>query len=187
MNDPGKAVAYFYFDFNDRKKQDPELMIRSLVSQLSQQCVRILPGLDVLFTSCESGQRQPSLDALLKVLQELVNDFPCTYLIIDALDECENHKELMSIIKKIFRWQAQGLHVLFTSRREGDIKIILDRILDDQDILCIQTNAVNHDIQKFVRQRLSDDENLQKWQGKDKIMIESALLVKACGMYIPSH
>ncbi|KAH9208850.1 hypothetical protein DL95DRAFT_272541, partial [Leptodontidium sp. 2 PMI_412] len=34
--DPGKAVAYFYFDFNDLAKQDPSLMIRSLISQLSQ-------------------------------------------------------------------------------------------------------------------------------------------------------
>jgi predicted AAA+ superfamily ATPase len=34
--DIGQAVVYFYFDFTDPQKQDPELMIRSLISQLSQ-------------------------------------------------------------------------------------------------------------------------------------------------------
>jgi hypothetical protein len=54
-NDPGKAVAYFYFDFNDTQKRSPELMIRSLASQLSQQCVKIPTMLETLSFSSEIG------------------------------------------------------------------------------------------------------------------------------------
>jgi hypothetical protein len=159
-----------------------------LVAQLSQQCIRILPSLDELFSFCENGQRQPSLDALLKALQELINDFPCTYFVIDALDECENRGELMSIMKLISKWKLQGLHVLFTSRREGDIKLTLEGILDDQNILGIQTDAVDHDIQLFVRQRLADEDCLRKWHTDDTIRqrIESSLGEKAHGMYASS-
>jgi hypothetical protein len=187
--DPGKTVAYFYFDFNDRQKQDPQLMIRSLISQLSQQCINVSPSLDGLFSSCENGQRQPSLAALLKVLQQLIEELPCTYVIIDALDECGSRRGLMSIIKKISEWQLQGLHLLFTSRREGDIESTLGRILDDKSILFIQSKAVDLDIQSYVRQRLSDEDSLQKWQADDVIRqrIESSLVEGAHGMYISLH
>ncbi|KAF2006879.1 hypothetical protein P154DRAFT_420933, partial [Amniculicola lignicola CBS 123094] len=160
-------------------------MVRSLVTQLSHQCVRILPGFEALFSTCENGQRQPSLNALLNVLQELINDFPSTYFVIDALDECKNRGELMRIIKTISTWQSQGLHMLFTSRREGDIKLTLESILDSQNILCIQTDAVDHDIQLYVRQQLKDDESLRKWQTNDAIRkrIETSLREKAHGMF----
>lgn len=69
VDDPGKVVAYFYFDFNDLEKQIPELMVKSLICQFSQKCVRIPASLETLFTSCEYGQRYPSLDSLLDVLQ----------------------------------------------------------------------------------------------------------------------
>lgn len=183
--DLGKTVAYFYFDFNDQQKQDPQLMIRSLISQLSQQCINISPGLDGLFLACENGQRQPSLDASLKVLQQLIEELPCTYVIIDALDECGNRRELMNTIKKIFSWQLQGLHILFTSRREGDIESTLGRILEDKSILFIQSKAVDLDIQSYVRRRLSDEDSFQKWQADAMIRqrIESSLVEGAHGMY----
>jgi ankyrin repeat protein len=188
-SDPGKAVAYFYFDFNDRRKQDPELMVRSLISQLSQQCIRISSSLDELYSAYGNGQSQPSLDALLKVLQNLIKDSPRTYVIIDALDECNNCRELMNVIKDISTWHLLGLHVIFTSRRVGDIDSTLGYILDDKNILCIQTEAVNHDIRLFVRQRLSNEPSLRKWQTDStlKQQIETSLMEKAHGMYTSTH
>ena len=79
-DDPGKIVAYFYFDFNDPHKQDPELMVRSLISQLSQQCVKLPTILETLCSSCENGQRHPSLDDLLEVLYEMIQESPQLYI-----------------------------------------------------------------------------------------------------------
>jgi hypothetical protein len=101
--DPGKVVAYFYFDFNDKQKQDPELMLRSLICRLSQQCVKIHTSLDTLFSSCENGQRQPSLDALLEVMQQMIQEFPQPYFVLDALDECSQRAELIDILVTIAR------------------------------------------------------------------------------------
>lgn len=67
-NDPSKVVAYFYFDFTDADKQKPELMVRSLISQLSEQCITIPLALEALYSSSDKGNRQPSLDALMNVL-----------------------------------------------------------------------------------------------------------------------
>ncbi|PSN62572.1 hypothetical protein BS50DRAFT_122517 [Corynespora cassiicola Philippines] len=182
-DDPGKALAYFYFDFNDQKKQDPEEMVRALVSYLLQQCVRVLPGLDKQFSSHRNRQEKLSLEILLGVLRELIDDFPSTYLVIDALDECGNRRQLMKILKTIFQWQAPGLHVILTSRREADISHTLEGIVDKDSILCIQTGAVDHDIGLYVRQQLEDDQSLQKWKPDDKKLIETALTERSSGMF----
>ncbi|OCK76482.1 ankyrin, partial [Lepidopterella palustris CBS 459.81] len=184
-DDPGKVIAYFYFDFNDTQKQDPELMLRSLICQLSQQCVKIPTGLYTLCSSCENGQRQPSLDALLEVTQQMIREFPQSYIILDALDECADRAKLMGILEKIAEWQLQKLHLLVTSRRERDIESSLECFIDRQNAICLQTELVDKDIQRYVRQRLSDDKSLSKWQKDPTIRqeIETALMKGAHGMF----
>lgn len=55
-DDPDKAAAYLYFNFKDPQKQSPQNMIRSLLTQLSQKCIRIPSGLGALFASSNNGQ-----------------------------------------------------------------------------------------------------------------------------------
>ncbi|KAH9208851.1 hypothetical protein DL95DRAFT_311039, partial [Leptodontidium sp. 2 PMI_412] len=142
-------------------------------------------SLDTLFASCDNGQRPPSPDSLLNALHGLLQEFPHAYIILDALDECGSRKRLMAILKKLSMGQMSGLHLLCTSRREGDIEATLGRILDSRNVLCIPTDAVDHDIESYVRQRLSDDDGLQKWRddGIIRQKIESALLSGAHGMF----
>lgn len=184
-NDPGKAVAYFYFDFNDAQKQNSELMLRSLICQLSQQCIRIPTSLNTLFSSCENGQRQPSLHALVEVMQQMVQEFPHVYVVLDALDECAERSELTDILETTAAWQLQNLHVLVTSRKERDIESSLETFIDQENIVHLQSELVDRDIKKYVRQRLAADRSLSKWQ-KDttvRLEIEAALMKGARGMY----
>ncbi|KFY49012.1 hypothetical protein V495_00825 [Pseudogymnoascus sp. VKM F-4514 (FW-929)] len=184
-NDPGKVVAYFYFDFTDADKQKPELMIRSLISQLSEQCIRTPLALEALYSSCDKGNRQPSLGALMNVLEQMLLEFPQSYLILDALDECANRAELLSILEQIARWQLEEMRVLVTSRKERDIESSLNEIVNKECIICLQHQVVDKDIQTYVRQRLSNDKGLKKWQRDVEIRqeIETALTEGSCGMF----
>jgi hypothetical protein len=94
-----------------------------------------------------------------------------------------NRRELMSIIRVMSTWQIQGLYVLLTSRREGDIKSRLKRTLDDQNTSCIQSDVVDHYIRLYVHQRLADGDAFGKWKTDDKILVEKSLTERACGMY----
>jgi hypothetical protein len=186
--DPGQVVAHFYFDFNDAKKQDPELMLRSLICQLSRQSIKIPAGLDTLFSSCENGQQQLSVHALLDVTQQMIQEFPKVYVVLDALDECDQRAELIDMLEEIAGWQLQNLHLLVTSRRERDIESSLEGFVDLQNRICLQSELVDRDIQRYVQQRLSDDKSLRKWD-KDaaiKQEIEAALMKGARGMYLPN-
>ena len=188
QDDPGKVTAYFYFDFNDAQKQDLEMMLRSLICQLSQQSMKIPAGLDTLFSSCENGQRQPSVHALLEVMQQMMQEFPRVYIVLDALDECDRRVELMDMLKAISGWQLQNLHLLVTSRRERDIESSLEGFVDHQNWICLQSKLVDRDIQRYVQQRLSDDKSLRKWEKDATIRqeIEAALMKGARGMYLPN-
>ncbi|KAF2094687.1 HET-domain-containing protein, partial [Rhizodiscina lignyota] len=183
-NDPGKAAAYFYFDFNDLQKQSSELMTKSLVTQLSQQCIRIPPLLDSLFSSSNNGQRQPSIEALLDALRQMSEELPATYIILDALDECADREELMSTIETIASWQLESLHVIVTSRKEPDIENSLESFVDTCNIIPLQRTVVDEDIRKYVRHRISVDKKLKKWRsGEMQKEIEVALMEGAHGMF----
>lgn len=184
QNDPGKVTAYFFFDFNDTQKQDPELMLRSLICQLSQQSIEIPADLDALFSSCDNGHRQPLVDALLEVTRKVVQEFPQVYIVLDALDECTHRVELMGMLETIAGWQLENLHLLATSRKERDIESSIEGFVDDQSRICLQSELVDEDIKRYVQQRLSDDKNLVKWT-KDAVIkqeIENALMTGARGM-----
>jgi hypothetical protein len=63
-----KTVVYFYFDFNDPQKRRSDLMVRSILTQLLQQIPGSLPIIATLFSSCDSGRRQPTLSACINTL-----------------------------------------------------------------------------------------------------------------------
>lgn len=184
-DDPGKAVAYFYFDFKDEQKQRPELMLRSLICQLSQQCVKTPRKLESLFSSCEGTRQQPTTDALLDVLRDMIQEYPQTCIILDALDECENRPELMLLLEQIIGWELENMHLLVTGRKVRDIQDSLEPLLAQDDIICLESALVDKDIRKYVRGRLLEDRNLRKWQKDSDICdeIQNVLMKGARGMY----
>jgi hypothetical protein len=185
-DDVRMVTAYFYFDFNDTQKQDPELMLRSLLCQFLQRSVVIPKGVDALFLSCENGKRQPSLHALLKVTRQAMQEFTQVYVVLDALDECTQRSELMDILETVAGWQLDNLQLLMTSRKERDIERSLESYVEEENAVCLQRDVVDQDIQRYVQQRLHNDKSLAKWNRDAAVRqeIEAALMGGARGMYV---
>jgi hypothetical protein len=184
----GIVTAYFYFDFNDTQKQDPELMLRSLLSQLLQRSSTIPKSVEALFLSCGNGQRQPLLHALLEVTPQVMRQFTHIYIVLDALDECTQREELLVMLEIVAGWQLNNVHLLMTSRKERDIESSLESYIKEEDTICLQRDVVDKDIRRYVQQRLSDDKTLVKWN-KDAAVrqeIEATLMHGARGMYVCS-
>jgi len=183
-HDPVMAVVYFFFDFNDIEKQKYEGMIRSLITQLSLRCVSTPRVLAALFSSCMNGEQQPTSDTLLTTLQQMAQEFNEIFVILDALDECKERRELLEEIDKIAGWRMGKLHILVTSRREKDIEESLDILANDQRKVCIQSALVNDDIRAYVQKRLQSDQNLKRWRNKPDVQeeIKMQLMGKADGM-----
>ncbi|KAJ4331908.1 hypothetical protein N0V87_008801 [Didymella glomerata] len=185
QDDAAVVTAYFYFDFNDAQKQDPELMLRSLLSQLLQRSITVPQGIDALFSACDKGQRQPSLHALLEVTPQVMQQFAHVYIVLDALDECTQRPELMDVLGTVAGWQLDNTHLLMTSRKERDIESSLGSYVKEEETICLQEDVVDQDIQRYVQQRLSEDKTLAKWNKDAEVRqeIEDALIRGARGMY----
>lgn len=178
------AVLYFFFDFNDVNKQQHEGMIRSLLSQLSMHCISVPPVLDTLYSSCMNGGREPTFEALLETLHQVTIIFKTTFMILDALDECEERPELMADIKQLVGWKDTNLRILATSRREKDIEHSILPLTKDENRICIQSALVNAEIRAYVHDQLRTNTKLQRWQKEPKVRteIEDTLVKKANGM-----
>lgn len=127
-------------------------MLRSLVCQLLQQSTKISASLETLFSSCGNRARSLSVQALLKVLEHITQKSPLVYIVLDALNECAQRGDLMDMLEMIARLHFQNLRLLFTSRREWDIESSLEEIVDLQNWVCLQSDIVDEDIQRYVRQ-----------------------------------
>lgn len=176
------AVLFFYFDFNAPEKQRHEKMIRSLICQLSKHSDNSM--LQDLYSSCLDGGRQPTWEVLLITLHQMMTSLENIYIILDALDECDDRHELLMNLEQIVSWEDVNLHVLVTSRREIDIDEALTPLSNSRNRISIQSTLVNDDIRIYVQDRLQVDRKLKRWQ-KDLNMqreIENTLMSKVDGM-----
>jgi hypothetical protein len=80
----------------------------------------------------------------------MIQEFPETYIILDALDEYTDRTELMAILKRITRLKLKGSHLLVTSRKERDIESSLETIMNTQNAICLQSELVNRDIYIYI-------------------------------------
>lgn len=160
-------------------------MIRSLLIQLSLRFMTLPQALESLFETCMSGMQQPTVDALMKTLYLLVQEFDQTFIILDALDECKDRRDLLQTIGKIHGWQPQGIHTLLTSRQEMDIEHSLGPFISQENKICLQSGFVDEDIRTYIRDRLKTDQGLKRWQNYVEVQkeIEMTLMSKAGGMY----
>ena len=183
-NDPGRVVAFFYFEFNNLQKQDPQLMLRSIVQQLLVQCIAIPPSVDSLFAKCEQSGRLPLRSELLELLRHILQIFPHVYIVVDALDECNRRVELLRSLQQIAEWNLENIHVLLTSRKERDIEVSLSSYVSSENSIVFESEKVDEDIEMYTRKRLVEDETLRRWRGYNAISqeIERTITRRACGM-----
>ena len=182
------VTVYFYFDFNDARKQDPELMLRSLLSQLLQASSKVPDSIKALCSACGDGQQQPPLHSLLQVTSEMMQNFTHVYIVLDALDECTKRQDLMDMLEIAATWQHTNMRLLVTSRKERDIESSLQSYISIEDSISLQNDIVDEDIHRYILQRLSGDKALAKWN-KDAALrqeIEATLMQGARGMYVLS-
>ena len=178
------AVGYAYFFFDGRDGSDlnrHESFIRSLIMQFSAQCDGIPVAVDEIYsTECRNGLDQPSTASLERALRLIVDSFDTAYIIVDALDECDEQRRLLQWIGSITSQASGQLRLMITSRPEPDIKSSLES-LKGLTALSLADGQVAGDIVQYIDSRLSED---SKWADDAKQMIRVALVRGADGMQV---
>src|SRR5436190_7405605 len=154
------VCVYYYFDFNDRKKQTLDGFVRSVLVQLSRHREIIPREVQELCDDKGKQQLEPTTDKLTDTLFALLKQFAKIYIIIDALDECREQSEMFDLMSKMMTPSGWSTNLLITSRRERQIEIGLQPLLTRT--VSVRGPEVSRDIQTLVRRVLMHDPKLKK-------------------------
>lgn len=180
------ALAYFYFDFNDARKQLSENMIRSLIAQFLEAGPS--HELKQLYSDCCKGKQRPTDENLMRILRNQIASFKSAWIILDALDECQDVLQLLSLIEEIHSWQTSQLHSVLTSRWLKEIEDQFESLTGPEYRMKLPSASLNKDISTYVHERLQSDPKLKKWRNQPDVQeeIHSRILEKADGMCVKS-
>jgi ribulose bisphosphate carboxylase small subunit len=178
------AVAYFYFDFrNERQRMD--IMLRSIIWQLSGQLPSPHSALHQLYEMLKNGTILPQHADLLGVLKNLLSEMDQTYIVIDGLDECNkiDRKHLIEFIHSLCHPTKNALHLLFTSQPLEEFKNAFRNVT----FIELGSMATTSDIRSYVRSKVPEVGN---WASDDKYAkrVMEQIVQKSNGMLVlPSH
>jgi hypothetical protein len=181
---PSSVFAYFFFDGRDGQRglQLVDSLIRSLIAQFASPYGGIPATLAKLYKSCHDGKSQPAMQSLQSVLLTILESFGDIYIVLDALDECTERKDLLKWIKQMTCWKMGKLHLLATSRPEEDIARHL-RLLDTNHVY-LKPDLLTRDIEMYIDCILDGEDSFEPWGDEIKANIKSKLLESAEGMFV---
>jgi hypothetical protein len=144
------GVAHIYFNYKEQGSQGISNILGSLIKQICQQ----LPQLSQLPPQLEnltSGGRTPSEEELFVVLVEMSKKFFQTYLVFDALDECDREVQRETLLPMLHRMGENGFRIFITSRRYAD-----DIEETFRNVPSIEIVAHDDDIKSYIYERLNE-------------------------------
>ena len=183
-------MAYFFFDFKDKGKQDCCALLSSLLIQLSDRSEKLCDVLLGLHSEHEDGSEQPTDDSLARCLKDMLTIMGPVpvYLIIDALDECPNdsgipssREKVLKLVKELVGLRHPNLRLCITSRPEFDIRTTLAP-LATQQVSLHDESGQKQDINDYVTSVVRSDERMKRWRDHDKTMVIDKLTERADGM-----
>ena len=177
---PETGLAYFYFDIGDRTKQTTRDLLSHLVLALTARS-KNYSNMESLYEK-HGGMYNPTWDELLGLLKELLNCFKQNYIMIDALDECDEYEELFTkVITIIHGWQLSNVHLLMTSRREHHILVNMRECATVE--ICLSAELVGSDIISYIHAAVEANSKFNMWSHTVKEHVKEVLISGANGMY----
>jgi hypothetical protein len=184
------TLAFFYFDFRDTGKQDVRSLLSSLLVQLSNRSENFCTILSELYSAHGRGSQQPSEDALMECLKNMLT-LPGQgeiYIVVDALDESPNlsgyptpREEVLEFLHELIGLRLPLVHFCVLSRPEVDIRDVLGGLAVHNVSLHEQAGQ-NRDISDYIKSVVYSDRKMRRWREEDRQLVTKALTEKAGGM-----
>lgn len=115
-------------------------------------------------------------------LIEMINSYPRTILVLDALDECtkDTRRQLVELFKRLMEKTKRFLKIFITSRPEYDIGGYLRSFQEERAMITIDTLDNHGDIEKFVNTEVDSFDT--EWSAETKQLVKDVLVGKSEGM-----
>jgi len=159
------GICYFYFDYRRKEEHNLDNIMLSILKQLAQRQPFLDQSVKDLYKKCQEKRTRPSLDEVRKALYSMAASYSKTFVVIDALDECQSvDGSRAKFISELLDFQTMfGANILATSRFIPEIS---DRFRGSK---WQEIRAHQSDIEKYLDSNMpylpgcvSNNINLQK-------------------------
>lgn len=146
-------VVYFYFSKNDQVKSTSLSLVVSIIAQLVGRMPSFPP---ILFSSYESAAKFgrahiSESDDPARILESLVKEINCLYLVLDGLDECSDINKTVETMLRLTS-QNVGVRLLCISRETGALK----KHLGGHSTIYLKPGDIKDDIDNFLSDEIRD-------------------------------
>jgi hypothetical protein len=145
-----------YCDYSDRGNQTTENILASLVRQLALRNTTMLPYIQRLYEQCDHGKSRPHLTRLTEVFRNVCTGYRRTYVVIDALDECEE-KCRKSLLAQFDKFDHSVTRLFLTSRPH-----LTEMKRKFEGFPQIEIKARDSDIKEFILSNIKESGNLSE-------------------------
>jgi NACHT domain len=181
QNDDSVGIAYIYCNFRRQQHQKPKDLLASLVKQLAQRRPFMSGCVETLYRRHSSERTRPSLEEISKVLHTVVKDFSKTFIIIDALDECQtSDRGRGKLVSEMFNLQSgKGVCLFATSRCIPEVE------KEFQGSLSIEIRASDADVQRYLDSHMSQLPSCVSQSSDLQEEIKAEIMNAVDGMCVP--
>jgi ankyrin repeat domain-containing protein 50 len=157
-----------------------EQLLGSLIQQLLFQQSTIPKDIIELYNSHIHSNTGPDLQELSTHLKLVVSLFTKVYIVVDALDECdESNRTRTSLLTQLENLE-KSVQLLFTSRPLGEIESL-------RDATQVKIRAQEDDMRKYLSDRIPHEHRLaelcRKHDGLEEEIVNK-IISKADGMLV---
>ncbi|KAF4784224.1 ankyrin repeat protein [Colletotrichum scovillei] len=179
-----EGFAFFYCNGSDSTRKSYDSIVRSYVRQLSE-----IPNYsDSVHRAayCLAQAKSRIQDAISirqceSALIEIINSYPRTALILDALDECDSmtKKQLVRLFTDLIQKSNRLLKIFVASRPEFETEGCL-KLQTPQTLIQISTTDNIGDIERFVT---AEAKNWKNASVETKELVKVTLVERSNGMF----
>ncbi|UKZ74798.1 hypothetical protein TrVFT333_002468 [Trichoderma virens FT-333] len=180
-DDNRTGVAYIYCDFRRQDEQKAEGLFLSVLKQLAQKQHSLPLSVRTLYDSQQKSHTRPSLDEILRTLHLVVAAQSRTFIVVDALDEC-NAPSRARFLSEIHSLQAKtGANILATSRFDPGITNHF------KDMLYLEIRAATEDIGKYLDARMLELPDFVNRHPELREEVKCNIIQQVDGMFLLAH
>ena len=176
------AVLYLYCNYNRLEEQRASDLFSSLLRQLIQHLKTVPACVGGLFQKHQLKGSKPSTDEVLSALKAVVSTFERVFVVIDALDECDNtdlrRDRLLTEVFNLETRQQSAPHVMATSR------YIQEATSRFEDGCSLEIRASDYDVGIYLEGRMPSLPSFVKRGTPLLDQIKSDVIKAVDGMYV---
>ncbi|RYO73935.1 hypothetical protein DL766_005894 [Monosporascus sp. MC13-8B] len=149
-NYKSSSIAYLYCNVGRQGQQTPQGLFGSILKQLVRNQSPLPKVVKGLYNRHKARQSRPGLKEISEVLQSIISPDSRTFIVIDALDECQNHDRCRdNLLSEIFTLQAKTRLNVFVTSRPQEVEAKFNSSIVREII------AMNKDIEIYLDYQIS--------------------------------